>query len=290
MPPTFDVVFVTYSAAPELDPDEAGLGRACTELGMRWRAIPWDDRRFDWSSTRLALIRSPWDYTRRRGEFLGWCERVAGLTRLENPLDVLRRNSEKSYLLDFAARGVPTIPTILHEPSCHADPEALMAARGWREVVVKPVVSAGGWRTYRFRVGERSHARVQARRLLRTSRCLIQPFLPSVLESGERALVFLDGHFSHAIRKRSIFDAPHVPFRFAVQPEPDELALATRALAAEAAADLLYARADIVRDEQGAAVLIELELVEPRLFLGAAGPEAAGRLAAGIAARLGARR
>ena len=286
--PAHDVVFVTFARAPELDSDETQLGEACTRLGLRWRAVPWDDPSFDWSSTKLAVIRSTWDYSRRRDEFLAWCERAAMATTLCNPLAVLRRNTEKSYLLDLAARGVPTIPTMLHEPCVFADPDDLMRARGWNEAVFKPTVSAGGWRTYRLRRGDRSHDRVRVKRLLSTTRCLVQPFLPSVLGSGERALVYLGSELSHAIRKRSIFDATDAAFRTLVEPEPDEIALAEKALAAEGARDLLYARVDVVRDDAGAPRLIELELTEPRLFLAAAGAEAAERLARAIARKLGA--
>lgn len=280
-----DVVFVTYSLAPDLDSDETELGEACTRLGLQWKAVPWDDASFDWGSTRLAVLRSPWDYTRRRDEFLSWCRHAAALTTLLNPLATIERNSEKAYLLDLESKGVPIVPTILSEPCTHADPAQMMLSRGWAEGIVKPTVSAGGWRTYRMRAAEPSHAHVQARRLLSTTRCLVQPFLPSVLGSGERALVYIDGKLSHAIRKRSIF-TDDGPFRVPVEPLPDEIALAERALQADGAADLLYARVDIVRDESERPVLIELELTEPRLFLAAAGPEAAARLATAIARRL----
>lgn len=280
-----DVAFATYGAAPGLDPDEAGLGEACARLGLRWEARPWDSP-WDPRDARAVVLRSPWNYSRRRDEFLAWCRRVSAATRLLNPLDVVERNTEKSYLVDLAARGVPVVPTLLHDPRSDASLDDILRDRDWPEVVVKPAVSAGGWRTFRLRRGESTHDHVRARRLLRTRRCLVQPFLPSVLGSGERALVFLDGRFSHAIRKRSVFDPEGGPFRVPVEPAPEELALAEQALRAEGADDLLYARVDLVRDESGAPRLIELELTEPRLFLGAAGSAACDALAAGIARRL----
>jgi hypothetical protein len=280
-----DVAFATYARAPGLDVDDVPFGEACTRLGVTWEARPWDGGG-EWSDARLVVLRSPWNYTRMRDEFLAWCERVSLVSRLHNPLHVVRANTEKSYLVDLAARGVPVVPTLLHEPCVFADPDDLLSAHGWSEAVFKPAISAGGWRTYRMRAGERGHLRTRVKRLLATTNCLVQPFLPSVLGGGERALVYLDGRFSHAVGKRSIFDPADATFRFAIEPAPDEIDVAERVLEAAGARGLLYARVDLVRDAGGRPVLLELELTEPRLFFGAAGPEAATRMAEAIARRL----
>lgn len=211
--------------------------------------------------------------------------RAAALTRLHDPAPVLERNTEKSYLLDLAARGVPVMPTALVEPGQVRDLDALLRERGWDEAVVKPAVSAGSWRTYRVARGDRSHAATRARRLLLVKRCLVQPFLPSVIDPGERAIVMIDGEPSHAVRKRSAFEPPDVPFRVPVEPADDEIALARQALRAEGGPPPLYARVDVVREARGP-VLMELELTEPRLFLAVAGEGAARRFAEAIASRL----
>jgi hypothetical protein len=280
-----DVAFVTHAHAPDLDEDEAALGPALGRLGLSWRAAPWDGEGFDWRSPRVVVLRSPWNYSRRRDVFLAWAERVAAVTALHNPIDVIRRNTHKGYLLDLAARGVPVVPTLLVQPSGAEALRDRVHALGWDDIVVKPAVSAGSWRTWRLSRGERSHEWTRARRLLATREALVQPFLPSVTKEGEKALVFFDGAYSHAIRKRSLFESSHVPQRVAADARPDEIDLALQALQAAGAGRLLYARVDIARGPDGAPLLMELELTEPRLFLGAAPTDATETFARAIAAR-----
>jgi glutathione synthase/RimK-type ligase-like ATP-grasp enzyme len=284
---SLDVVFATFMRQPELDGDDRGLGEACSRIGIRWEAHAWDSG-FDWSSARCVVVRSTWDYSRRRDQFLAWARRVQAATMLLNPASVLEWNTEKSYLLELARRGVPVIPTLVHEPE-PCDLDALLARLGWEEAVVKPVVSAGSWRTYRVRRGDRSHDAVRARRLLAVRRCLVQPFLKDVVEGGERAVVCIDGEISHAVRKRSLFETDR-PFMQSVSLDTNERGLAERVLDAAGARGLLYARVDLVRDDSGRPVLMELELTEPRLFLASGGQAACDRLARGIARRLEARR
>ena len=283
-----DVVLVTHSRAPDLDADEAALGPALGRRGISWRAVPWDGAAdaFDWSSARLVVLRSPWNYSRRREAFLQWAGRVADVAHLHNPIDVVRSNTHKGYLLDLATRGVPVVPTLLVRP---ADAEGLkerVRALGWDDIVVKPAVSAGSWRTWRLSRGEPSHHWTRARRLLATREALVQPFLPAVIQDGEKALVFFDGEFSHAIRKRSLFEPPEAPLRVPAEARPDEIDLALNALKAAGAEGLLYARVDVAAGPGGAPLLMELELTEPRLFFGAAPEGAIERFAGAIAARV----
>ncbi len=281
-----DVVFVTWSGGPDLDADEAPLGEACSRLGLSWQAVPWDGPRFDWSVARMVVVRSPWNYSRQRDRFLDWARHAAAVTSLHNPLATLVANSEKSYLADLAAAGVSVVPTEVARAGTVRDLDAFLRERGWLDAVVKPLVSAGGWRTFRVRAGEVSHGAARARRLLATRDALIQPFLPAVMGAGERALVYLDGAFSHAVAKRSVFDDAATPFRTLTEPTPAELALGDAARRAAGAEHLLYARVDVVAGSDGNPRLMEIELTEPRLFLAAAGPAAAVRLAGGIASRL----
>ena len=280
-----DVVLVTYGRQPGLDEDDAPLGPALERLGRTWHAVPWDDAGFDWSSTRLALLRSPWDYSRRRDEFLAWAERAARATKLLNPLETVRANTHKGYLLQLAAARVPVIPTVMTRPGEKVELEAVLRDRGWADVIVKPAVSAGSWRTWRVVRGEASHAWARARRLIATRDALIQPFMPSVNDAGERALVFIDGVLSHAIRKRSLFETERIP-RLPLKATPAEIALAHQALLAAGAKGLLYARVDMAPAADGRPLLMELELTEPRLFFREGPPEAVERFARAIAARI----
>jgi glutathione synthase/RimK-type ligase-like ATP-grasp enzyme len=218
-----------------------------------------DLTRFD-----LVLPLLAWGYHREgdwQGQVASW---QAEGVRLRNPPDVLRWNADKSYLPRLAEAGAPIVPTRFVE---HLDEAALReAARafGTDRLIVKPRVSAGAFQTIRWSRGT-SLAGGPDRA------AMIQPYLPDIESGGEPSLIYLGGAFSHAVSKR-----PR-PGDFRVQPEydsaiapyaplPDELEAAEAAVKA-AGADLLYARVDLVRGLDGRPVLMELELVEPDLYL-----------------------
>ncbi len=292
-----DIALVTYRELPELFPDDQPLAAALTAAGLDVGIVRWDDPQFDWSSTRIALLRSPWDYFHRLGEFLAWAERAAAATRLLNPLPMVRWNLHKAYLVELAARGVPVVPTAVVAQSSHYEPgtfAALLAERGWDDTVVKPAVSADSWETIFVRGSEKERGEAHLARHLPERDMLVQPFLPSVETHGERCLVYLEGRFSHAVRKNALTLGGRwtdLPEGAPVDAAADELAAADRVLEAAFAAigasggcgrrDALYARVDLTRDTAGVPLLLELELTEPTLFLAAA-PAALARLVAAL--------
>jgi len=265
-----DVALATCTQLPEPDADMEPLLAALRGAGLRVEALPWDAPDADFASARLTLLRSTWNYPERPSEFLAWVDRVARVTTLHNPPEVVRWNAHKSYLLDLKSRGVPVAPTHLVrrgdlEPLAH-----VMAARGWREVVVKPAVSAGSRGTLRVGPGPSSGERGEAhlRALAAREDALVQPYLSSVEGPGERAIVWIDGAPTHAVRKSPRFSADAESVSAAVPIAADEAALARQAVAAAPGptAPLLYARVDVARGDDGAPVVMELELIEPSLF------------------------
>ena len=250
----------------------------------------------DWAEFDLAVIRSTWDYTWQLDTFLAWVDRVSGATRLANPAPVVRWNTDKRYLLDLAAAGVPTIATRILDPG--DEPAVDLGAAATGEIVVKPVVSAGARDTERYGPDRRSDARDHAARLLAEGRsAMVQPYLAEIDEHGETGLVFVGDAFSHAFRKAPIL-VPGSAFVDGLYREEDisartpsaaELEVAAAALDAVAASvpggsrrDLLYARVVVV-PWGGRPVVLELELVEPSLFC-ETDPGAADRAAGAIAA------
>jgi hypothetical protein len=224
----------------------------------------------DWTTAEdltgfdLVLALLAWGY-HRDGDWTGPIERwrAAGV-RLQNPPDVLRWNADKAYLADFEAKGAPVVPTIFVDRVTEAAMHEAAAQFGTDRLVAKPRVSASAFRTIRWSPGTPLDGAP-------TDAAMIQPFMAGVLDGGEPSLLYLGGRFSHAVSKR-----PR-PGDFRVQPEfdgilapyepwPDELAAAEAALEA-AGEPLLYARVDLVRDARGRPVLMELEAVEPDLFL-----------------------
>ncbi|GMU64080.1 MAG: ATP-grasp domain-containing protein [Acidobacteriota bacterium] len=286
-----DVALVTWRELPELDSDDRPLAAALRARGHQVAIVAWDDAGFDWATARLVLLRNPWDYYRRFDEFLAWAARVDAVASLWNPLAVLAWNLHKGYLVELARAGVPVVPTELVRRGSDFDLASLVAHRGWRRGVAKPAVSADSWETVAFDSGDLADAEAMIERRLPERDLLVQPFLESVESDGERCLVFLDGAFSHAIRKNALTRGGRwagLPEGTPVAADEDELAVAHRVLAAAGFADLLYARVDLVRDAAGRPLLLELELAEPTLFL-ADHPAGLERLLAGIERRLAAR-
>jgi hypothetical protein len=294
------IAFVTAIASATLDDDMPLLLAACACLDLRAEVRAWDDFTVSWARYDAVVLRSPWDYHLRLPEFLRWCERIDRVTRLLNPLPMLRWNTDKHYLADLEAAGIAVVPTHFVEP----DAEPLPALQAFldafpqaAECVVKPAVSAGSNDTQRYRREQTFAAANHIGRLLDAGRStMLQPYLDAVDTSGETALLYFDGAFSHAIRKAALLrpnEAPadHTQLADAIAgraPDADELQLAERVLAALRtciAGQPLYARVDLIRDADGRPRLLELELTEPSLFFDHV-PGTADRFAMALARRI----
>lgn len=295
------LALITAVAATGHDDDLAPMLEACARAGLQARVVAWDDATVSWRRFDAALLRSPWDYTERLVEFLGWCERVQRSTRLLNPLDVVRWNTDKHYLADLEAADVPVVPTVFVEPD--AEPlealQAFLAAEEAEEFVVKPAVSAGSRDTQRYSRAQDFAAGNHIARLLEQGRSvMLQPYLRSVDSAGEAALIYFDGQFSHAIGKGALLrpdqpatTTPHAAGQITPrEADPAERQLAESVLAAaerllQLDQPLPYARIDLIRDDAGKPRLLELELTEPSLFFAQA-PGSVERFAANLARHL----
>ncbi|MEU9335773.1 hypothetical protein AB0D49_21750 [Streptomyces sp. NPDC048290] len=268
------IALVTCRPGPDTiaDPDLPGLLAALRAAGADAEAVVWDDPDADWGAYRLAVLRSTWDYSWRAEEFLAWTARAGALTRLANPPEVIRWNADKRYLGELAAAGVPTVSTTYLAPG---DPVTLPTTAG--EFVVKPTSGAGARLAARYTPDEHTTAVRQVERMHAAGfTAMVQPYVRAIDTTGERALQFFGGRLIHAIRKGPVL-APGTPYDARKAPHPGvvpweptaaERAVAEQALAAvPGAAPLLYARVDLVDGDDGRPHLMELELVEPHLFL-----------------------
>jgi len=267
--------------------DTALLETALAKRSLRSSLVPWDAEGVDWDAFDLVVVRSTWDYTERVDDFLAWARSVP---RLANPAAVLAWNTDKRYLADLAAAGVPVIPTRFVDRV-----EDLVAPEA-DQLVIKPSVGAGSMGAERFSATDLPAARRHLAGLLaRGATAMVQPYLDRVEDEAETGIIVIDGVVSHAIAKGAMLAVAELDrsglFRAeAIEPRVPsaaELAVAEATLAAASdhlglAAPLLYARVDLLPSEAGP-VVIELELTEPSLFLTTA-PEAADRLAEAIAA------
>jgi len=256
---------VTCERPIERDDDLDYLGPALKRRGIEVEAPGWSDPAVDWSRYDLAVLSSTWDYCEREEEFRAWLRAVDRATTLVNPLPIVEWNLEKRYLIELEAAGVPTIPTVWVEPGAESEAVAEIAAQGWEQVVVKPVVDLGARNLVRIPVDlvEDMLGRYDVA-------TMAQPYVPSVATEGEISLVYFRGELSHALRK--------LPARgdFRVQPQyggthvAEDFGTVIREIAEAAVAVApvppTYARVDVVAADQGPAV-IELELIEPALYL-----------------------
>ncbi|MGW0843154.1 ATP-grasp domain-containing protein [Streptomyces sp. NPDC002787] len=267
------IAVATYDPGPaaSVDRDLPVLVGALREAGADAAAVRWDDPAADWAGHDLVVIRSTWDYSWRAAEFVAWAAKVGEATRLANPAEVVRWNTDKRYIGDLARAGVPVVPTDYLAPG---DPVDLPVAH---EYVVKPTSGAGARFAARYAPGQRETALRHVERMHSEGlTAMVQPFVTSIDTEGERALQFFGGRLLHASRKGAVltpgtaYDADKTahPNLERWTPTEAELSVAERALAAvPGAAELLYARVDLVTGEDGRPWVMELELVEPNLFL-----------------------
>ncbi len=277
----------TCRERPEPGPDDALMLRELD--GIEVVAAPWDDPAAPWAGCDAVLLRSVWDYHRRVDEFLAWVEGLeAGGITVWNEAAAVAWNARKTYLLDLEAAGVPTVPTVWLEPGAVAAwPEAIRRS-GWDPVVLKPIVGASGYLTWRASGREAARRVDRLARLAAHGGALLQPFVPEIESAGEWSLIYFEGRFSHAVRKRGKPGEFRVQTEFGGTEEAGEPAAELRAVAEKALAvapeDPLYARVDGIETTDGF-VVSELELIEPVLFLACSG-RAAARFARAVAGRL----
>jgi glutathione synthase/RimK-type ligase-like ATP-grasp enzyme len=273
----------TWSGLPELDPDDRLLLPLLRGAGCDVRPVVWSDPAVDWPRFDLVIVRSTWDYYRRYAEFLAWLARAGRQTHLWNPPVTLRWNTHKGYLRDLARSGIRVIPTIWGSDGRSL--ATVVAEVGWKELVLKPAVSAAGTGAVRFDASEAPARQALFERMLSEGEVLVQPYVGSVETLGERSLVFLDGEFSHAVLRAPKLSAGSALREGApVVPSAAELEVARKVLATYRE-ETLYARVDLALDASDRPMLMELELTEPLLYL-ASSPGAAERFAAGIRRRL----
>ncbi len=257
------VLLASCASLPTGDGDDDALIGALADVGVDASWTVWGSG----EAADLVVLRSTWDYTDRRAEFLEWCSSVPTLA---NPAVVVPWNTDKSYMLDLARMGVPVVPTVLAEPGFSDWPAG--------EFVIKPTVGSGSRGALRVSPGDFEAASAHLYSL--GGPALVQPYQAAVDAVGETALVYFGGQYSHAFNKGAMLtkDAEYdesglyiVERLSGAHPTGPQQRVAEDALDAAAEhlglrrTDFLYARVDLVADAAGAPSLLELELVEPSL-------------------------
>ena len=279
------VAIVTCAGAD--DPDNELLFAALSDLEVSAELVIWDDDSVRWDDYDLVVLRSTWDYPSRRSDFLAWARSI---THLQNPIHIVEYSSDKHYLADLESHGLRVIPSRFYAVGETPD----FDFGDLVDFVVKPCVGAGSLHVERYRASDLAAAQRHVEELHAAGRdILLQPYIHSVDTLGESALIFIDGAYSHAMRKGAMLDATPDERDFLYRRErmsgalgeADAIAYASEVLSTMGMDNLLYARVDLVATIKGW-LIMELELVEPSLYL-RYDDEAAGKLASAIAKQLG---
>lgn len=261
------IAYVSCQSLPEPDIDEIPLVEGLKAAGHDASVAGWDDESVDWASFDAILIRATWNYAWHLDAFRAWIARADEQTTLINPIETLEWNLHKGYLKELQAAGIPIIPTAFFEQYASASIMELCESRGWSRIVIKPTVSAGSFGTRAFDLckGDVPAAQAFFDEMIAQREMMIQRFVPAVETVGETALIVIDGELTHAIEKRPRFDDQdeEVYLRESISDEMRDIA--TKVIDA-ANKDHLYARVDVIPNDDGSLMLSELEMLEPSLF------------------------
>lgn len=272
------IAFATCSPRQPMWQDDLLAAEVLAEAGVEVDFVAWDDPDAEWDRYERVVVRSVWDYGSRLDEFLAWADRV-GEERLRNTPELIRWNSDKRYLAELEGGGMPVPPTLLVAPGGRV-PEIT------GEVVIKPVTGAGARDTGRFTPEAVPGALELLERLgERDEIAMVQPYFDEIEEYGETAVVLFGGRFIYALNKGAFLRPDEIlppdPAGTAVAKRDEELVRLVEArqqevelaektiawIAAKFGRMPLVARVDMVRTGSGQPVLMEVELIEPCLYL-----------------------
>jgi glutathione synthase/RimK-type ligase-like ATP-grasp enzyme len=260
----------TAAEFPTLSDDDQLVLESLQARGINSQPVIWSDESVSWDSYDLIVVRSCWDYHRRLEAFRSWIEllETRGVALWNSPA-LLRWNLDKSYLGDLRSGGVPTVPTVRIKQSSPQTLQSVLQDNGWKEAVVKPTVAATAYRTARVTLATAVTDQQLLEDVLAHSDALVQPFVPEIQTEGEWSLIYLDGEFSHSVKKYPQAGDYRVQAEFGGRVVPEAAPQSFIDIGYHALEQFdhrsLYARLDGVETETGIRVM-ELELVDPELF------------------------
>jgi glutathione synthase/RimK-type ligase-like ATP-grasp enzyme len=252
-----------------LDEDNALLV-ALEQKGLKVIRTNWDNPHFDWSSTKYIIFRTTWDYFDRFDEFSIWLEKVNKLTTLINPKSLIYWNIDKHYLQDLEKLGVRIPPTLFIEQKDNRSLEEIIASSTWEEFILKPAISGAARHTYKISRDEITNYESKFSELIANESMLIQEYQKQITTKGEIAFMVFGGKFSHAILKKAKSGDFRVQDDFggtveSYKPNSDEILFA-ESIVNKLSPIPVYARVDVIWDNNDDLCIGEIELIEPELW------------------------
>jgi glutathione synthase/RimK-type ligase-like ATP-grasp enzyme len=260
----------TYSSIP--DNEDNQLLQFLQLKGLKIEKAIWNDPQVDWKNYDLAIIKSPWDYFNLIEDFYRWLEDLKFKNiKLLNPIATLKWNADKHYLADIEKAGMAVVESIFLEIGNQVNVADYFEQLNTEKIIIKPCVSGGSKNTFKVSVDNADEINDQLKILLKEESFIAQPFLKEIENEGEWSFLFFDGKFSHALLKKAKAGDFRVQHSHGgtIHPQkaPKDLLETAEQYVTQFAKDCLYARVDgVVVD--GKFQLMELELIEPYLFLG----------------------
>ncbi len=257
-----------YSANVLLE--DSLLQKALENKGLKVNRTNWDDENFDWSSTKSAIFRSTWDYFDRYPEFSKWLKKTKELTTFINPHSLIKWNIDKHYLAELKTNGVRIPASIFVEKGDSRSLKMVISTLDWEEFILKPVISGGGRHTYRFTQENLEELEPIFAELLKSESWMLQEFQKKITTKGEVAFMVFGGKYSHAVLKKAKAGDFRVQDDFGGSIHPyeaseDEIAFVENVFNAVNPTPI-YARVDVIWNNQNQLCLGEIELIEPELW------------------------
>jgi len=243
---------------------------ALEKEGLKVKRLSWDDADFDWNTTKYALFRTTWDYFDRFEEFSVWLAKVSTQTILLNSVKMIYWNIDKHYLQDIAKKEVAIVPTYFIEKGDTRTLAEIHAETTWKETIVKPCVSGAARHTYKLNPANIHEYEAIFKELIANESMMLQPFMHQIMTKGEVSLIVINGKYTHGILKKAKKGDFRVQDDFGgsvheYTPSQEEIEFAENAV--KACIELpMYARVDIVWDNEDQLAISELELIEPELW------------------------
>jgi len=263
--------FLTMDSLDEFEVYDDLLIKPLSQLGWSVDMVSWRNRQVDWNTFESVIIRSPWDYQQDAQLFMQVLEEIdQSSARLENPLDLVKWNIDKTYLRELEQEGILIVPTLWGRRLEAEQLDKAFEQLDTRELVIKPTVSANADDTFRVKQEVKLQTKREMLRTFYDRAYMIQPFMKSIVTEGEFSLFYFGGEYSHTILKtpgKGDFrvQEEHGGILASVEPETKLLKRAQQTMA-RLQPEPLYARADYVRTEDDDFALMELELIEPSLY------------------------